>query len=494
MNKWVHQSANISRFTLYFPDNREQEFRDYYFTSLLSTTRFAFVLLTILYGVFGYIDISSAGEFLDLFLIIRFFIVMPFFLLTLALSYNANFYKFWQQLIFFTYITASFGIITMIVLLPEESFYSNGMMLIFLAGSVFVGLRFYLGALAGIISISVYNISAVIWGVSSTIIITNNFFFFGALIIGMFASYYNESFNRQNFDLNIQLAKKNLEIKNTNINLEQQVSKRTELLKDRNKELYDEVEQRKNIEKELITAKEAAEQSDKLKSAFLANMSHEIRTPMNGIIGFSNLLIEAENDEERNDFINNITKSGDHLLNLINDIIDLSKIESGTLDIKLQSFNLNELTKEIYDLFIYNQYVVSNKLKLSYINGIDNDKAFITTDKTRLKQILINLVNNACKYTDKGSISYSYTIDNGKLFFEVIDTGIGIDLEQQKYIFDRFMQVTLNNMPVRESTGLGLAITKTYLQMMGGDISVSSKPNLGSNFSFYLPINVQYNI
>ena len=137
-----------------------------------------------------------------------------------------------------------------------------------------------------------------------------------------------------------------------------------------------------------------------------------------------------------------------------------------------------------------NPDVIDRKLKLSYKNGVDEPSFRIITDRLRLNQILINLINNACKYTDSGSIEFSYEVAHGLLHFQVKDTGIGIADEQQEHLFERFMQVTLNNTPTREGTGLGLAITKTYLKMMGGDIKVRSVLNEGSTFSFHLPIEI----
>ncbi|HSO89143.1 MAG TPA: ATP-binding protein [Draconibacterium sp.] len=323
--------------------------------------------------------------------------------------------------------------------------------------------------------------------VNNGIVVSNGFFFISANLIGMFAAYSNEKFNRQNFNLYLQIAKKNVLIEQANKNLEDKVEERTKLLYSRNKELREEVNRRALIEKELIAAKEKAEESDKLKSAFLANMSHEIRTPMNGIMGFANLLHEAENEEEFNEFVDSIIKSGEHLLNLINDIIDLSKIEAGILKIEKSNFELNRLTKEIYDMFCVDANVVSKNIEFSYRNGLPDDDSMIYTDRIRLKQIMINLVNNACKYTDKGSIEFYYSINGNALHFVVKDTGIGIPEDSQNYIFDRFMQASNGRTSGRESTGLGLSITKTYLNLMGGSISVKSKVDVGSEFTFILP-------
>ena len=208
----------------------------------------------------------------------------------------------------------------------------------------------------------------------------------------------------------LQIAKKNIQIEQANRNLEDKVQERTKLLNQSNKELREEVRRRAIIEKELIAAKEKAEESDKLKSAFLANMSHEIRTPMNGILGFANLLHEAESEEEFNEFVDSIIKSGEHLLNLINDIIDLSKIEAGILKIEKSNFEINRLTREIYDIFSVDTNIVTKNIAFTYRDGLPDNDCMIYTDRVRLKQIMINLVNNACKYTDNGSIEFYYEI------------------------------------------------------------------------------------
>jgi len=318
-------------------------------------------------------------------------------------------------------------------------------------------------------------------------VLSNTFFFSGAILIGMIAAYRTEVFNRDNFNLYLQIAKKNIQIEQANRNLEDKVEERTKLLNRSNRELREEVRRRAIIEKELIAAKEKAEESDKLKSAFLANMSHEIRTPMNGILGFANLLHEAESEEEFNEFVDSIIKSGEHLLNLINDIIDLSKIEAGILKIEKSNFEINRLTREIYDMFSVDTNIITKNIAFTYRDGLPDNDCLIYTDRVRLKQIMINLVNNACKYTDRGSIEFYYEIKSKDLQFTVKDTGIGIPEESHKTIFDRFMQASSGRTSGRESTGLGLSITKTYLNLMGGSIAVKSTLDVGSEFSFILP-------
>jgi signal transduction histidine kinase len=483
---WTELTNKLNRITLNFPDEREKEYREFYFIRSFKTTRFAYLILSLLYAFFGYLDSVVAGQYFDLFIVIR-IIVVVLLLFVFFYSYSNKFRETWQTLIFITYFIGAVGIILMLVLLPEVVVYSSGLILVFLAGSVLIKLRFLAFSIASWLVIVFYIIAGIVWKVDFTVVLSNSFFFTGAIIIGMIAAYRTEVFNRDNFNLYLQIAKKNVQIEHANRNLEDKVEERTKLLNFRNKELKEEVKRRALIEKELIAAKEKAEESDKLKSAFLANMSHEIRTPMNGIMGFANLLHEAENEEEFNEFVDSIIKSGEHLLNLINDIIDLSKIEAGILKIEKSNFELNRLTKEIYDMFCVDINVVSKNIEFNYKDGLSDEDSLICTDRVRLKQIMINLVNNACKYTDNGSIEFYYTIKNDSLVFVVKDTGIGIPEESQNFIFDRFMQASNGRTTGRNSTGLGLSITKTYLNLMGGSISVKSKVDVGSEFSFILP-------
>lgn len=483
---WTELINKVKRLSLNFPDERENEYREFYYVRSYKTTRFAYLILSLLYAFFGYLDSVVAQQYFNLFITIR-IIVVVLLLSVFAYSYSRNFRYHWQTLIFITYFLGAVGIILMLVRMPEVVVYSSGLILVFLAGSVLIKLRFLAFSIASWLVIILYIIAGFTFDVNSTIVLSNSFFFIGAIVIGMIAAYRTEVFNRDNFDLYLQIAKKNVQIEQANRNLEEKVAVRTKLLNDRNRELNDEVKHRVIVEKELIAAKERAEESDKLKSAFLANMSHEIRTPMNGILGFAHLLHEAESEEEFTEFVNTIIKSGEHLLNLINDIIDLSKIEAGILKIEESQFELNRLTREIYDMFSANQHIVERNIQFGYKDGLPDDNCLILTDRVRLKQILINVVNNACKYTDHGSIEFYYKIDGENLVFVVKDTGIGIPEESQKHIFDRFMQASNGKTSGRESTGLGLSITKTYLNLMGGNISVKSEVNVGSEFTFVLP-------
>ncbi|PLW98924.1 MAG: hypothetical protein C0594_17755, partial [Marinilabiliales bacterium] len=247
---------------------------------------------------------------------------------------------------------------------------------------------------------------------------------------------------------------------------------------------------RKENEDRIVEARRKAIQSDKLKTAFLENMSHEIRTPMNGIVGFAELLADPENNQEQTrEYIQYIKNSSKVLLNLIGDIIDISKIESGQLKISNSNFDLIQLLQEIHSLFEeekanLNKNMVS--INLNVVNSFVDE--YIITDPYRLRQILTNLIGNALKFTDNGYIDFGYTIENRKnILFYVKDTGIGIPKDKQRTIFERFRQV--NETPTKNvgGTGLGLAISENLVKLLGGKIWLNSEEGKGSTFFFTIP-------
>jgi PAS domain S-box-containing protein len=248
---------------------------------------------------------------------------------------------------------------------------------------------------------------------------------------------------------------------------------------------------RKNMELELVSAKEKAEESDRLKSAFLANMSHEFRTPMNGILGFSSLLSEPEvGKEEQQEYIKLIQISGVRMLNLISEIIDISKIESGMMEVNLVEVNINEKVDYVFDLLKLD--AEEKSIQLSY-NSKQFSDLYIVTDPEKLYAILTNLVKNAIKYTNKGSIEFGYTVKNEAVEFFVKDTGIGIPMERQSSVFERFIQVDMTNIQARQGAGLGLAIAKAFVQILSGEIWLESQEGIGSTFYFSLPLNTMNN-
>ncbi|MCF8346701.1 MAG: PAS domain-containing protein [Bacteroidales bacterium] len=259
-----------------------------------------------------------------------------------------------------------------------------------------------------------------------------------------------------------------------------------------NEEITSQNEELRQANLELLAAKEKANESDRFKSIFLANMSHEIRTPMNGILGFAELLKKPGlKSAEQQKFIGIIEQSGKRMLNIINDIIDITKIEAGLMNLSMHETNINELIKDICNFF--KPEAESRQIKLSYKNALPAKEAIIKTDRDKVYAILTNLVKNAIKYTEEGAIELGYALkldaQPGMLELYVKDTGIGIPEERQKAIFERFIRADITDASVAEGSGLGLAITKAYVEILGGNIWVESEGGKGSTFYFTLPHN-----
>lgn len=239
------------------------------------------------------------------------------------------------------------------------------------------------------------------------------------------------------------------------------------------------ITERKKMEQELVNAKNRAEESNRLKSAFLANMSHEIRTPLNAIVGFSGILASTQEEEEKQEYVSIIESNNTLLLQLISDILDLSKIEAGTLDFHYSNVKINDLMSDLESSCQLK--LKSDKVKLEFIAPPEPCCAHI--EKNRLSQLIINLITNAIKFTEQGSIRFGYKRQNDELYFYVTDTGCGIPQDKQDSIFGRF--VKLNSFA--QGTGLGLSICRTLVDNMGGKIGVESEIGKGSTFWFTLP-------
>lgn len=256
-----------------------------------------------------------------------------------------------------------------------------------------------------------------------------------------------------------------------------------------NKKLSESLENLKSINTQLEIAKQKAEESDRLKTAFLQNMSHEIRTPMNAIMGFASILVDQYNNKPKLEKYSNIIyQRSNDLLNIINDILDIAKIESGQLSLNPENCNLKELFHELTVFFNeYKSRINKSQIKLSFIIDKTQENN-IYTDKIKLKQIFINLVSNALKFTDEGAVEVGYTFNNNEFTFYVSDTGIGIPADKQKMIFERFIQLPQNKFNGTGGTGLGLPIVKGLVNLLGGEITLKSEPGKGSTFVFKIPL------
>jgi signal transduction histidine kinase/ligand-binding sensor domain-containing protein len=274
------------------------------------------------------------------------------------------------------------------------------------------------------------------------------------------------------YEANIQLEEHQREVIMQNLELERHRTNLEQLVLDRTSELEE--------------ALRKARESDQLKSAFLANMSHEIRTPMNAIVGFSSLLEDEENTtDERREYIEMIHSNSESLLMLINDILDLSLIEANQLVVRPEPFNLNDLVDQIASYFIMKNRHAGFEVRVSH--SLMEDNLVLISDKLRVKQILLNFISNACKFTTHGRVEFGTRIENNRLQLYVKDTGIGISMEDIPYLFERFRKLGKESTSMTRGAGLGLAISKRLADLLGGTISVQSEPGKGSVFTFSFP-------
>ena len=265
-------------------------------------------------------------------------------------------------------------------------------------------------------------------------------------------------------------------------------------LKTRTNELEEEITHRRKAQEELLKAKHAAEEASRAKSTFLANMSHELRTPLNAIIGYSEMLEEETQDLGRVETVQDLQKiqaAGKHLLALINDVLDLSKIEAGKMGLHLETFDVTGLIEEIVTTLQPAAAKNGNKIQIE----MTDDVGMMRADITKVRQILFNLLSNACKFTDHGTVSIdvNQSAKDGQewVCFRVTDTGIGITAQQKQNLFKEFAQADTSISRKYGGTGLGLAITHRFVQLMKGRISVESEPGQGSTFTVYLPTEVK---
>ncbi|PJJ84144.1 hybrid sensor histidine kinase/response regulator [Mucilaginibacter auburnensis] len=316
----------------------------------------------------------------------------------------------------------------------------------------------------------------------------------GVVILIYLYNYRIRTIKAQKLVLERQVSQRTAEVRQQAEDLKQlnnNLIEQTEELQTLNEELYEQRMQEEKARADAEQARSDAEQANKAKSIFLATMSHEIRTPMNGVIGMAALLGETKLTEEQHEYAETIIHSGEALLNVINGVLDFSKIESGKMDLDPHEFELRVCIEEVFDLFA--KKTAESNIDLIY--QIDHRlPSLLIADGTRLRQILINLVSNAIKFTHQGEVFLNVTLvkQTGSEFevaFEVSDTGIGIPTEKIPYLFEAFTQVDSSITRRYGGTGLGLAISKRLIQLMGGDITVDSKEHEGTKFRFTIKCN-----
>jgi signal transduction histidine kinase len=407
-------------------------------------------------------------------------------------------------------LLAGFGIVAMISIAssPGNYLYYAGLILVVIYGYTFLKLRFIWATLAGWMIVIAYEIVAVqLTQDPILVLINNNFFFLSGNILGMVLAYSTEYHLRKEFIQTRLLEVEQQKVSAANRKLEKRVEERTAQLVQANKELKDEIAERKRIETELHTSKEIAEAANRAKSEFLANMSHELRTPLNHIIGFTELVVDknfGDLNETQEEYLHDVLSSSRHLLSLINDILDLSKVEAGKLELEATEVILRKVLEQSLNMFKEK----ANKHKISLTTDIDEIPMVIIADERKLKQILYNLLSNAVKFTPEGGticLSAKRVADSelrGADFLEhvphmtgaviaiaVQDTGIGLKQEDLTRIFNPFEQVEHTAKRRYQGTGLGLSLTKRLVELHGGLLwGESDGEGKGSKFTFVIPI------
>lgn len=421
--------------------------------------RLAMVLGMTMYGGFGVLDVFQMASNYEVAWFIRFAVIFPMLLITFVLSYWKKMLHYSKVILFLLLSIAQFGIIFMIGLSkpsdPAYFTYYAGLILVMLWASFVFMLKYRATVYIAISTVLFYNIFA-IWQQKVlqnsdpeflSFYLGNNFFLISSAILVLIAAYQLDSYFSKISKINLALA---------------------------------EEQQRLKI------AKEKAEESDRLKTVFLQNMSHEIRTPMNGILGFIDIMKEPDlSEDEQKQYFEIVEESGQRLLSTINDIIEISKIETGQTTFKLSVVAVDDRLRYFYEFFRHEAARKGLGFMLNIPPGETGLR--IETDAHKLDGILTNMIKNAIKFTHKGEIEFGYVAGEETVRIFVNDTGIGIPKEKQQQIFDRFVQANLNLNRTHEGSGLGLSIVKAYTDLMHGKVWVESEEGRGSSFNVELP-------
>ncbi len=436
--------------TLKFPKELESDYQKKFYDETIFSFRIAFLLAIVMYILFCYVESLYEQDYSLVFNILHYGLIIPSLCILFALTYFNFFRKYWQIIVSVSFVGAALSKIIMIVLIPDNWVYYTGLMLIYSAGYFVFRLRFIYAAIAGLIIFIAFNIGVMFFAdVSLRTIITYDFFYLAVNMFGMFAAYNMELYNRKSFYLTSQLDEKEAE------KLREQV--------------------------------EMAKKYVEFKQNFLANMSHEIRTPLTGLIGMIELLGKTGLDNQQHDYINTLKHSTENLHEIINQVLDYSKIEAGKIKLKTNVFQFQTLLINAKKLFSS----ICDK-DISFKMHVDEEvPVFIKADKSRIMQVINNLISNAVKFTTKGKIELNVkhvatNAETKEAIIKIIvsDTGHGIRPEKQDQLFVPFSQIDELDTRDYDGTGLGLSICKELVNMHGGEIGFESEYKVGSTFWF----------
>lgn len=471
----------VNSLTLRFNDKTiEERFKTLFIEHSKLQMRIAIAVAVLLYSLFSFMTTEMAQAVPNNLLLVRFLIAIPLATSFILFTYHPRYVKLAELVLTILVSIGGLGVLLFYFLMRDTAiiFYHYGLILVFMYIFTLIKLRFYWSFSLSLTILLLYELLTVTQYRYDSQLVFVNIFIITGFFVSAIAGYYNELMMRNEFLLKEEVSRQKEMLDEVNISLEEEVQKRTiELLK---------------ANKALSKAKLKAEGSERLKSAFLANISHEIRTPLTRIVGFSELLAKANvNQEKRQKYSEVLEENANQLLTVINDIIELSSIQSENISLNQTTFNLHSFLDE-FTPFVLDELKRNNKVDLVSFK-INKQTLFehltISTDQFRLRKVILNLLQNAVKFTFNGEISLSYRVRNDNFIeFCIKDSGVGIEDENQEFIFDYFRQGQEGANRNFGGMGVGLSISKGIVRSLGGKIWVNSALNEGSNFYFTVPM------